>query len=83
MSTILHYYRYISSNGLVSAKQLSQTSFTILAACTSSLIPGRAANERVARRRTHRWSCSVIRHWFLVKNSRVKRHSPDRVDARI
>jgi hypothetical protein len=77
------HHRYISSKGLVSLKQLSQTSLTTFAACTSSLTPGRASMESVARRRTQFWSCSVMRHWFLVKNSRVKRHSPERVEARI
>lgn len=89
---ILHHYiytfatlnhRYISSKGLVSRKQLSQTSLTTLAACTSSLMPGRASMESVARRRTQFWSCCVMVHWFLVKNSREKRHSPDSVEARI
>jgi hypothetical protein len=54
-----------------------------LAACTSSLTPGLAIKLNVALLLTQFCNCSVIRHWFLVKNSRVKRHSPERVDARI
>lgn len=44
---------YISSKGLVSAKQLSQTSFTALAASTSSLQFGLLDTDIVARRLTH------------------------------
>lgn len=45
-------HRYISSNGLVSRKQLSHTSLTTLTACTSSLQLGRPFTERTALRRT-------------------------------
>jgi hypothetical protein len=76
-------YLYISSNGLVSLKQLSHTSFTTLAAWTSSLHSGLAISDRVARRRTHSCNCSVILNWFRVKNSRAKRHSPLSIEARI
>ena len=44
---------YISSKGLVSAKQLSQTSFTTLAASTSSLQFGLLDTDIAARRLTH------------------------------
>ena len=47
------FHLYISSKGLVSAKQLSQTSFTTLAASTSSLQFGLADTDSVARRFTH------------------------------
>lgn len=76
-------YLYISSNGLVSLKQLSHTSFTILAACTSSLQPGLFMTDNVALLLTHSCSCCVSFHCPLVQNSRPKRHSPDNVDARI
>ena len=76
-------YRYISSNGRVSRKQDSQTSLTILPACSWSLTPGLAIMDNVARRRTHACSCSVMVHWLRVKNSRENLHSPLSVDARI
>lgn len=47
------FYLYISSKGLVSAKQLSQTSFTTLAASTSSLQFGLVDTDSAARRFTH------------------------------
>lgn len=46
-------YRYTSSKGLVSEKQLSQTSFTTLAAWTSSLHSGLFATEITALRLMH------------------------------
>ena len=77
------YHRYISSNGLVSVKQLSHTSLTIRAACTSSLQSGLALKESAARRLTHSWWCWVSLSWCFVKNSRVQRHSPLRDEALI
>lgn len=50
-------YLYISSKGLVSAKHESQTSFTTLTACTSSLQLGRAITDRTARALTQFWNC--------------------------
>ena len=77
------HYRYISSNGLVSRKQLSHTSLTTFPACSWSFMPGLAIILNVALRLTHDCSCSVMRHWFRVKNSLEKRHSPLSVEARI
>ena len=78
-----HTYRYISSKGLVSAKQLSQTSFTTFAASTSSLQLGRPITESVALLLTHSWCCCVSFHCARVKNSRDHLHSPLNDDARI
>ena len=46
-------HRYTSSKGLVSEKQLSQTSFTTLAAWTSSLHSGLLATDKTALRLMH------------------------------
>ena len=76
-------HRYISSKGLVSRKQLSQTSFTTLAACTSSLQLGLPATDNAALRLTHSCNCCVTPHCPLVKNSLHHLHSPLNVLALI
>lgn len=83
MLLVASFHRYTSSKGLVSGKQLSQTSLTTLAAWTSSLHSGRPATDIAARLLTHSWNCCVTFHWPLVKNSRSHLHSPLRVEALI
>lgn len=77
------HYLYISSNGLVSAKQESHTSFTTLTACTSSLQLGLFITDLTARFLTHAWCCCVTVQLLRVKNSRVHLHSPLRLEALI
>lgn len=79
--TLLHLNT--SSKGRVSEKQESQTSLTILVAWTSSLHPGLFMTDRIARVRTQFWNCCVTFQLPLVKASRVHRHSPLNMDARI
>lgn len=77
------FYLYTSSNGLVSEKHESQTSLTVLTACTSSLTHGLAIIDCTARRLTQSWNCSVTRQLLRVQNSLVNLHSPLNIDARI
>jgi hypothetical protein len=76
-------YRYISSKGRVSLKQLSHTEFTTRSACSLSLICGLFNTDKVALFLTQSWKCFTILNFPSPKNCRVKRHSPLRVDARI
>lgn len=67
----------------MSRKQLSQTSLTTFSACASSLQPGRALTELIARRRTQSCWWFVNDMILLPKNSFAHRHSPLRLLARI
>lgn len=78
-----HIYRYTSSNGRVSEKHESQTWLTTCVAWTSSLHRGRAMTDWMARLRTQFWNCWVRAQLPRVKASRVQRHSPLSIDARI
>ena len=80
---MLMIYRYTSWKGLVSLKQESQTSFTTLTACTSSLHLGRAITDWTALFRTQFWNCWVRFQLPRVIASLDHRHSPLSIDARI
>lgn len=71
------------SNGRVSAKHESHTSFTTLVACTSSLHDGLLMTDLIALILTQFWCCCVTVQFPLVKNSLVHLHSPLKLDARI
>ena len=77
------HHRYISSNGLVSRKQLDQTSFTTLPAVSSSGQFGLFLTECTARLRTQSWWWFVKAMILFRKNSFAHLHSPLKLLARI
>lgn len=72
-----------SSKGRVSAKHESHTSLTTRTASTSSRQRGRAMTDWTALARTQRWNCCVSVQLPRVSASRVHRHSPLSIEARI
>lgn len=83
---LLHFFSthlYMPSKGRVSLKHESHTSFTAFTAITSSLQNGRLIKDLTALDRTQFWCCCVTCQLFLVKNSRVHRHSPLKLEALI
>jgi len=81
--TIDSCHLYTSSNGLVSTKQLSHTSLTNFAACTSSLTPGLFIMLKAALLFTQSCMPWLNLYWPLLQNSLVNLHSPLNVLALI